>query len=148
MHASGVVSEPPEHDQRGSTVHDAEQPSPATVLLSSQPSEAKGIARRPSPHTGEHVSSPPTPEPPSASEEETRPSHLHLAQRVAAVAAHRVVVVAPLERRAPAADVDHRREVESLLFEVVVGGDSAVAGGVGASEGVVAGCFGIIGRLR
>ena len=69
-HASGVVSEPPEHDQPGSTVHDAEQPSPATVLLSSQPSEAKGIARRPSPHTGEHVSSPPTPEPPSASEEE------------------------------------------------------------------------------
>ena len=72
VHASGVVSEPPEHDQPGSTVHDAEQPSPATVLLSSQPSEAKGIARRPSPHTGEHVSSPPTPEPPSASEEETQ----------------------------------------------------------------------------
>ena len=70
--------------------------------------------------------------------------------RAAAVAGDRVVVVAPLERRARAvaADVDHRREVESLLLEVVVGGDRAVAGGVGASEGVVAGCFGVVGRLR
>ena len=44
-HASGVVSEPPEHDQPGSTAHDAEQPSPPTVLLSSQPSAVEGHAR-------------------------------------------------------------------------------------------------------
>ena len=61
-HASALLAEPPAHAKPGSIVQPALQPSPATVLLSSQPSPPHEM-RLPSPHTAAHVSSPPTPEP-------------------------------------------------------------------------------------
>ena len=61
-HTSALLTEPPAHANPGSIVQLALHPSPATVLLSSQPSPPHEI-RLPSPHTAAHVSSPPTPEP-------------------------------------------------------------------------------------
>ena len=63
-HELSVVKEPPEHEKPVSTTQVGPQPSPPTVLLSSQPS-AKGpqVTRRPSPQIGAHVSTPPMPEP-------------------------------------------------------------------------------------
>ena len=68
-------SEPPTHSKPGSTAHSALQPSPLTVLLSSQPSAwLDHPIRRPSPHTGEHASRPPTPEPNCSDETHAKPT--------------------------------------------------------------------------
>ena len=56
-----VVVEPPLQRKPASTAQLMPQPSPATVLPSSQPSPPHEISL-PSPHTAAHVSSPPTPE--------------------------------------------------------------------------------------
>eukprot|EP00908_Phaeocystis_cordata_P025140 Transcript_7594.p2 GENE.Transcript_7594~~Transcript_7594.p2 ORF type:complete len:206 (-),score=4.41 Transcript_7594:170-787(-) len=62
---------------RGSEVQVGPQPSPPTVLLSSQPS-AKGpqVTRRPSPQIGAHVSTPPMPEPTAIDETHAKPSSM------------------------------------------------------------------------
>eukprot|EP00967_Tisochrysis_lutea_P045161 scaffold54828_cov30-Tisochrysis_lutea.AAC.2 len=61
-HKSLVRDEPPEHSKPGSISQEGPQPSPGTVLLSSQASLISlPLMRMPSPHTGMHSSRPPTP---------------------------------------------------------------------------------------
>ena len=78
-------NEPPLHANPTSTAQLASQPSPAAVLLSSQPSAlAPHRMRRPSPQMGAHVSTPPTPEPPLPSVLETHAkptSRVHSAEQ-------------------------------------------------------------------
>jgi len=78
LHVSFEARLPPEHAKPVSMVQLALHPSPLMVLLSSHWSAAIQTIRLPSPHSGLHLSSPPTPEPPATSfvEEHEKPSSM------------------------------------------------------------------------